>query len=66
MMKIIMPIILLKNDELDLLNNNENLSDLNSNTSTANSPQWNHNKKINYYINESPSLEGIKTVENNT
>ena len=34
-----MPIILLKNDELDLLNNNENLSDLNSNTSTANSPQ---------------------------
>jgi len=38
-MKIIMPIILLKNDELDLLNNNENLSDLNNNTSTANSPQ---------------------------
>ncbi|ORY49204.1 hypothetical protein LY90DRAFT_508676 [Neocallimastix californiae] len=54
-----------KNDELDLLNNNDNFSNLNSNTSTTNGPQCNHNKNKNY-VNESPSLEGIKTIENNT
>ena len=53
-----------KNDESILLNNNDNSHDLNSNAST-NSTQCNHfNNKI--FTNDSPSLEGIKTVKNTT
>jgi len=53
------------NDELILLNNNDNSHYLNSNASSTNSSQCNHfNNKI--FTNDSPSLEGIKTVKNTT
>jgi len=47
------------------LNIYDNFPDINSNASSINSPHSNHNKNINYF-NENPSLEGIRTIENNT